>query len=342
MLEPRQPLALYMEGALGDYLGKLGYGALRYSTNPIACVIDSRHAGKDVREVVTSPRSCPVVAGLDEAIALGSEVFVLGIAPSGGLLPESWWRVIDEAVARGLCVVNGLHDRIAPRYESLAPGQWIWDIRVEPPGLLPATGAARLLANRRLVTLGTDMGAGKMTAGLEILRAARARGLRAEFIATGQIGILITGSGVPLDAVRVDYACGAIEREVLRLRDAELVIVEGQGAIIHPGSTSTLPLLRGAMATHFVLCHRAGMARLRRHEEIAVPPLREVIRLYEEIGSAAGCFPRPRACGVALITEHLPEDEAMQACREVEAEVGLPCVDPVRFGAEALLDGAMS
>jgi uncharacterized NAD-dependent epimerase/dehydratase family protein len=337
MLRKEQRLALYMEGNLTTDPGKMGFGILRYSENPIACVIDSQHAGRRVEEVIQTPGSAPVVATVEEAAAAGAEVFVLGIAPPGGLVPPAWWPVIDRAVELGLSVVNGLHDLLAPRYPTLQAGQWVWDVRLEPEGLGVATGRAAALANRRVLMIGTDMAVGKMTAGLELWSAARRRGLRASFVATGQIGIVLTGTGVPLDAVRVDFAGGAIEREVLDRAGDELVIVEGQGALCHPGSTSTLPLLRGACPTHLVLCHRAGQTHLRRLKEIAIPPLKPYIRLYEELASTCGTFPTPSTVGVALNTSHLGEDEAREAVEQVERETGLPTTDPVRHGVEPLL-----
>ncbi len=339
MLSSSDRLALFMEGAIGEFTGKLGYGVLRYSPNEVSCVLDSRFAGKRMQEVSDSPRDCPVLSSIDEAIAAGANVFVLGIAPPGGLIPSSWWPVIDEAVAKGMSVVNGLHDLLGSRYSNLKPGQWIWDIRIEPEGLAPATGAAKSLPAKRLLMVGTDMGIGKMTAGLEILSAARTKGIRAEFVATGQIGILLLGSGVPLDAVRVDFAGGCIEREMMRYPEAELIIVEGQGSLLHPGSTATLPLIRGSMATHLILCHKAGMTHLQRVPEIAIPPLNELIKLYEDLGESCGTFPRPKTVAVALNTAHLAShDEARDACLLVSKETGLPCSDPVRFGGNGFVE----
>lgn len=338
MLRKEQRLALYMEGNLTSDPGKMGFGILRYSENPIACVIDSHHAGRRVEDVIATPGSAPVVATVDEAVAAGAEVFVLGIAPPGGLVPPAWWPVIDEAVDRGLSVVNGLHDLLGPRYPELRAGQWVWDVRLEPEGLGVASGKAASLPNRRALMIGTDMAVGKMTAGLELWAAAKRRGVRAGFIATGQIGMVLTGAGVPLDAVRVDFAGGAIEREVLARADDDLVIVEGQGALCHPASTSTLPLLRGSCPTHLVLCHRAGQTHLRRLADVAIPPLKPYLALYEELGATCGTFPRPQTAGVALNTAHLGEPEARAAVEAVARETGLPTTDPVRFGVEELLD----
>lgn len=358
MLERHQRLAIYMEGALTDTPGKMGFGLLRYSPNPIACVVDSAHAGKDVQEVVDTPRSCPVVATIAEAVELGGEVFVLGIAPPGGLIPDAWWPRIDEAVASGMSVVNGLHDLVGPRYpdviahslplgrahgiaEKGKPEQWIWDIRVEPTGLGVGTAAARHFNNKRVLMIGTDMSVGKMTAGLELYKLALKHGIKAEFVATGQIGITIMGSGVPLDAVRVDFACGAMEREMVRTKDSDLVIIEGQGALIHPGSTANLPLLRGCCPTHLIMCHRAGQTGLQRIPEIKIPPLREYAGLYQDLAEACGTFPRPVFAGVALNTGMLGHDEARTEIEKIQAESGVPCADAVRFDAVPLLGGIL-
>ncbi|AIE85220.1 DUF1611 domain-containing protein [Fimbriimonas ginsengisoli] len=342
MLERDQPLAIYMEGNAIGFPAKMGHGVIRYSPNPIACVIDSTRAGQEMRTLASLPRAVPIVSSVGEARALGAEVLVLGTAPGGGLVPPEWYPAIDEAVAVGMSVLNGLHDRLAPRYPNLAPGQWIWDVRVEPPGLQPAEGRARFLTNRRLLMIGTDMAVGKMTSGLEIHRVARQRGIKAEFVATGQIGITVTGRGIPLDAIRLDFAGGAVEAEVLRYADAELVVIEGQGSLIHPASSANLPLLRGAFPTHLVLCHRAGQKSLRRSEELIIPPLREVIQLYELVGEACGVFPRPKTVAVALNTFETTATEADEACRAIEGELGIPCVDPVRHGADRLVDAVMA
>jgi uncharacterized NAD-dependent epimerase/dehydratase family protein len=343
MLSRTQPLAIYMEGYSAGHPAKMGHGVIRYSPNPIACVIDSTHAGSDMRRVANLPKPVPIVAGIHEAVARGGEVLVLGIAPGGGLIPSEWYPAIDEAVALGMSVVNGLHDTLADRYPTLRPGQWIWDVRREPAGLTTGKAAAAALTNRRLLMIGTDMAVGKMTAGLEIHRVARGRGIDAAFVATGQIGITVTGAGIPLDAIRLDYAAGAVEREVMRTPEAALIVVEGQGSLIHPASSASLPLLRGSCPTHFVLCHRAGQETLFRLPDFKIPPLREYIRLFEEVAEAVGTFARPRTVGVCLNTFHIADDEeASRACIEIEQTLGLPCVDPIRHGPDRVVDAVMA
>ncbi|MGV3615326.1 MAG: DUF1611 domain-containing protein [Fimbriimonas sp.] len=344
MLSREDKIAIFMEGNATGQPAKMGHGVIRYSPNPLVCVIDAANAGSDMAAVAGMPRAIPIVADVREAHALGAQVLLLGIAPGGGLIPQEWYAAIDEAVGLGMSVLNGLHDHLAPRYPDLQDGQWVWDVRTEPEGLKPASGAALKLACRRVLMVGTDMSIGKMTSGLEIYRVARERGVRTEFVATGQIGITVTGRGVPLDAIRLDFAGGSIEREVVRAaEDADLVIVEGQGSLDHPASSANLPLLRGAMPTHLVMCHRAGQETLFRMSEVRIPPLGDLIRLYEDLASACGNFPRPKTVGVALNTFHIAGDaEADAACREVEDQLGIPCADPVRHGPDRLVDAVLA
>ena len=340
MLDPSVPLAIYLEGALGLDIGKMGYGLLRYSQNPIVCIIDSNHAGKHVTDVVDSPQNPPVVGSLKEAIELGAKALVLGTAPPGGIIPDAWRPVIKDSVEAGLSVVNGLHEALAPQFPNLKLGQVIWDIRQEPKDLKPGMGNARFLKNRRILMVGTDMAVGKMTAGLELQKSAIAKGIDAAFLATGQIGISLSGAGVPLDAVRVDYASGAIEQETLKYAEREWVIVEGQGSLVHPGSTATLPLLRGSMPTDLILCHRAGQTALARFKDvqIPIPPLNELIKLYEDLATMSGNFPAAKVRGIAINSGHLNANEAQWAIQQIEEETGLPTVDTIRDSADRLVE----
>ncbi len=341
MIRPEHRLAIYLEKSLtGDY-AKMGQGILRYSTNEIVAVVDSDWSGRDAAELSGVPRSVPVVGSVDDARRLGADVLVLGTAPSGGRIPAEWLADLDRAVELGMSLVNGLHDRLAPRYPSLAGDVFVWDIRVEPEGLGVGSGAAANLRCKRILMVGTDMAVGKMTTGLEMLKAARERGIRAEFVATGQIGICITGSGIPLDCIRVDFACSAVEQAVLKASasDPDWIIVEGQGALLHPGSTSTLPLLRGACPTHLVMCHRLGAPGLRRHAHIGFPPMDAYIRLYEDLAEVCGTYPRPKTVGIGLNSTLIEDDGAARAgAAKLAEEAGVPAWDAVRWGADSMVD----
>ena len=344
-LTPEHRVAILLHEGIRGPNGKTGLALLRYSEAAIVAVIDQQCAGESLAELTGIPVQVPIVASVNEALVYEPNVLAIGIAPSGGALPEAMKQEIKQAVAAGLSVINGLHTPIAtdPELKSLLKeGQQIWDIRQEPSGLKVGSGEARVLACQRVLTVGTDMGAGKMATTLELNRVALQRGLRAKFLGTGQAGIMIAGDGVALDAVRVDFAAGAVEQLVMRYgNDHDILFVEGQGSLLNPASTATLPLLRGTQPTQLVLVHRAGQTRIRHFPHVRIPALREVVRVYETVATAGGAFAPVRVVAIALNTAHLDEQAAEQAIEQAEIETGLPCTDPVRRGADLLLDAIL-
>jgi len=350
MLSASMPVVLLQHNGLDNMSGKTGLAMLRYRSGPIVAVIDPAHAGADLRDLTGIDRAVPVVADMDAALAYGPEAAVVGLAPSGGRLPPEMHADVLLGLEAGLNLASGLHSRLAddPRFAAACrrPGQWIWDLRHEPEGLEVATARCAALPCRRLLAVGSDMAVGKMSACLELVAAARQRRVDARFVGTGQAGILISGQGVALDAVRVDYAAGAVEAAVLQAAEGAgpeaLVLVEGQGSLCHPGSTATLPLLRGSQPTALLLVHRAGQSHVRTRPgaaAVAIPPLPEVIAALEAV--AAQGRPdgqRPRVAAVALNTALLDAAEAAAAVQQIAALSGLPCSDPVREGGGALLD----
>ncbi len=339
-----QVAILLHEGIHGGN-GKTGLTFLRYGEAPVVAVIDQQCAGESLSELTGIACNAPIVDSVASALAYQPDVLVIGIAPSGGVLPDAWWQEVKQGVTAGLSVVNGLHSRMASDPELqilLKEGQTIWDIRQEPADLGIGSGKARSLSCRRILTVGTDMSVGKMSASLELNRAAQRKGIRSKFLATGQAGVMIAGDGIPLDAIRVDFAAGAVEQMVMRYgNDYDLLIVEGQGSLLHPGSTATLPLIRGTQPTGLVLVHRAGQTHIRQHDHVPIPPLPEVIRLYEMVASAGGAFAPVRVVAIALNTGHLDAEAAQQAIEEVKLQTGLPCTDAVRFGADVLVNAVM-
>ncbi|MEX1324098.1 MAG: DUF1611 domain-containing protein [Synechococcaceae cyanobacterium] len=350
MLSPDQRLVVLLHGGLADLSGKTGLALLRYRSGPVVAVVDPAHAGRSLAEVTGIDRPVPVVASLAEALAFEPEVAVVGLAPSGGRLAAEVRADLAAALAAGLSVACGLHSRIGDDPELAALRRdpaWIWDLRREPQGLAVATGRATDLPCRRLLAVGSDMAVGKMSACLELEVAARRRGVAARFVGTGQAGILISGAGVALDAVRVDYAAGAVEDAVLSAGEGlgpdGLLLVEGQGSLAHPGSSATLPLLRGSQPTHLLLVHRAGQRHLKGLPQVPIPPLTELIAVAEglaALGRADGVRPRVRA--VALNTARLDATAAAAALAATAERTGLPCADPVRHGGEGLLEAVLA
>jgi hypothetical protein len=344
-LDPQVPVVLLLHDGTANLAGKTGLAMLRYRKGPIVAVVDPEYAGQNLRAITGIDRAVPIVASLAEALVYGPAVAVVGLAPSGGRLPLDVHADVAVALRAGLSVASGLHTRLGddPALAALVQsGSWIWDCRREPADLAVAAGRAAALPCRRLLAVGSDMAVGKMSACLELQAAARRRGIDARFVGTGQAGILISGAGVALDAVRVDYAAGAVEQAVLAAAAGgdgnSWVLVEGQGSLCHPGSTATLPLLRGSQPTDLLLVHRAGQAHIKGLPDVPLPPLPQLIAAVEALAALArpvtALAPAPKVRAIALNTALLAPPAAQQAIAAMARETGLPCADAVREGAE--------
>jgi uncharacterized NAD-dependent epimerase/dehydratase family protein len=352
VLSAEAPVVLLQHHGLDNLRGKTGLAMLRYRRGPIVAVIDPAQAGRTLMAVTGIDREVPVVASMAEALPHRPAVAVVGLAPSGGHLPEEMRTDLADGLRAGLSVASGLHSRLGddPTLAALLrPGSWIWDLRREPPDPEVAAARAAMLPCRRVLAVGSDMSVGKMSACLELQAAAQLRGIDARFVGTGQAGILISGSGVALDAVRVDYAAGAVERAVLDAAVAAgpetLLLVEGQGSLCHPGSSATLPLLRGSQPTALLLVHRAGQGSIHSQPHIPLPPLPQLVAALEALAAlgrpAEAASAPPRVLAIALNTAGLDPQAAAAAVAAVTAETGLPCTDPVRQGADHLLEALL-
>jgi uncharacterized NAD-dependent epimerase/dehydratase family protein len=315
--------------------GKTLRGVLRYRPEEIVAVLDSRRAGETEGGV-------PVVGDVAGALRFQPTTALVGVATQGGRFPPAWRALLKDSIRSGLDVENGLHEFITDDEElaSLAAehGVQLRDLRRPPAGLDCPTGANLAVPARIVLTVGSDCAIGKMTVALELDRAARARGLRSEFVPTGQTGIAIAGWGIAVDAVVSDFLAGAAERLVVEghERGGELLFVEGQGSLVHPAySAVTLGLLHGSVPHELVLCHLAGTTEVDGYPGHPLPSLAELVELHERAS-----LPRRRAtvACVGLNTRLLDEDHARAAVAAAEAETGLPTDDPVRFGSDRLLD----
>ena len=340
MLKSTDKIAIWMEASIDDDFGKMGISASRYLKNDIVCVIDSIYAGKTISDVSFIKKDIPIVNCLKDARELGANVVLLGVLTSGGIRPKSWDLFIKESLEMGMSIINGLHDQVNPDFSKYRVNkeQWIWDTRV--PQFTPKIGSAKAsdLKNKRVLMIGTDMAAGKMTVGLELYSYLINKNINVGFVATGQVGITITGSGIPLDAYKLDHACGAVESAVLDQKDKDIVIVEGQGSILHPGSSATLPLMRGTCPTHMILCHIARNNSLRSLENIKIPDLKKFIDLNEQLASVIGTYPNAKVLGVALNTIEMENNEALKMIKKVEENTGLPSTDVIRYGGDKIFD----
>ena len=320
---------------------KTAHGVIAYSTDITVAVVDPDHAGKRVRDVVHYLDSdAPIVATVAEGLAFGPTSLLVGTAPPGGALPLEWRAEVSAAIRAKLEIVSGLHDFLGEdvEFRGLADEHdtRIWDLRL-PPAAPLFSGAAYDIAAKILLTVGSDCAVGKMTASLELTRAARERNADAVFVPTGQTGIAIAGWGTSIDRVIADFAPGATEQLVLEgeRRARDLLVVEGQGGINHPAyAPVTLALLYGSAPDALVLVHLVTRTEI---EGYGIPVLsyRDLIRTYE--GLCATVKPA-RVVGIALNTLGLSDDEARAAIVDAREQTHLPVDDLVRFGPHAFYD----
>src|SRR3954470_15922328 len=307
-----QRIAILAEGLFAPRTAKTAIGVLRYAPYEVVAIVDSVTAGRDAFDIVGVGRGVPIVASVDEALALGAEALLIGTAAAGGQIAASYRPHLARALERGLAVWNGLHERVLadPALAAAAQrgGGRVRELR-EPPAEL-RIGGHRVRRRDALVvlTVGTDAAVGKMTASLEIVAALERAGKRAAFVATGQTGIAIAGEGISVDAVIADFIAGAAEQMVCDVAErADYVIVEGQGSLTHPGfSGVTLGLLHGSDPDLMVLCHDANRPVMKGYEAERLPvrSLRECVAMYEEALSwrRPPAHPRSHVVAVALNT----------------------------------------
>lgn len=332
-------LMLLCEGSLDSNTAKTAVGLLAWCPQDVVAIVDSTQAGGDPEALIGFGRGVPIVASVGEAVALGANQVIVGVANPGGVLVPGFRERIIEALAAGCDVVSGLHEILSDDHELAALATehhaTIYDVRLVPD-VPVGTNRARALPNRRVLTVGSDCNVGKMMTTLAMVRLLTERGEDARFIATGQTGIMISGAGYCIDRAISDFASGIAERMILDEADHRWLMVEGQGSIDHPSySGVTLSLLHGTAPQALVLCHVASRAGRRHDEGSPLLPLPEYVRLYETIAEP---IQPARVLGVSLNTRDLPEAEARDAVRRAEDATGLPATDPIRFGAEPLVD----
>lgn len=335
-----EPTLILAEGFSADtHYGKTMRGVLRYRRDDVVAILDSERAG-EVEE------GLPVVGDVAGAVRYGPRVALVGVATQGGRFPPAWRQILADCLESGLSVENGLHQMLGddPELRPLADrhGVELRDLRRPPDGLDCPTGDNLRVPAHIVLTVGSDCAIGKMTVALELDRAARERGIASVFVPTGQTGIAIAGWGISVDAVVADFVAGATERLLVEgaRRGGELLWVEGQGSLVHPAySGVTLGLFHGAVPHSLVLCHRAGTTEVEGYPGHPLPSLPDLVELHEAMSLRA----RPATVvAVALNTAGLADDAAAEAVADAARETGLPTADPVRDGAESLLDAVLA
>ncbi|GGM04171.1 hypothetical protein GCM10011534_27420 [Pseudooceanicola nanhaiensis] len=276
---------------------------------------------------------------LAEAKAAGAKTLVIGVANRGGVISQAWKKVLIAALEEGFDLASGLHNllRDEPDLKAVAEatGRKLHDVRVPSVKYPIANGEKR--TGKRCLAVGTDCSVGKMYTALAMDREMKKRGLKSSFRATGQTGILITGEGVPLDAVIADFMAGSIEWLTPDNDDDHWDMIEGQGSLFHVSySGVTMALVHGGQPDALILCHEPTREHMRGLPGYKLPTLEDLRDTALAMARVAN--PACEVVGISVNTQHLSDDEARAYLDEVEGRMGLPTVDPYRHGAERLVD----
>ena len=331
------------EGNFGPQTSKTANACIRYAPQEVVAVLDSQSPSSTVQDVLGFGGDIPIVSSFADGMALLPNALLIGIAPAGGQFPISWRSLVLQALAEGLDIWSGLHTMLGDDAEFAVAanksGARIYDLRRPPADLDVSYGRVRDLDATVILTVGTDCNIGKMTTQLQIRDSVAARGHRVAFAATGQTGILIEGSGIAVDAVVADFIAGAAERltiEAVESSNAEIVLVEGQGSLVHPAySGVTLGLIHGSMPHAMVLCAQPSRTTVTNNDWVSIPPLPAMIRMHENLMAAL----RPsKVIAIALNTYDMTEADALAAIAQTTKETGLPVTDPVRFDPAPITD----
>jgi uncharacterized NAD-dependent epimerase/dehydratase family protein len=276
---------------------------------------------------------------VEEAVAAGVKSLVIGVAPIGGVVPDSWWQTIEEAARAGLDIVCGLHLKLTD-FPALvdaasASGARLVDVRTPPANI--ACGDGKKRTGKRVLMVGTDCAIGKKYSALALYRDMQAGGLNSTFRATGQTGIMLAGEGIPIDAVVADFIAGAAEMLSPDNLDDHWDVIEGQGSLFHPAySGVSLGLLHGSQPDAFVVCHDATRKQISGWEHFSLPSIKMAIDQHVLLGSRTN--PDIQCVGISVNTSQLPTDQRQAYLNRLAAETGLPCVDPVIDGCKPIVD----
>lgn len=324
---------------------KTAIGLIRYRPQEVAAVLDPDLAGNVCQDHLGVGGNLPIVADFDEAERRSGrqlDTLLLGTAPPGGKVPKTWRPFILAAIARKLDVVSGMHEFLAddPEFAAAAKQSSARLIDVRHNDEHEVAGGRGLRAGcLRIHTVGNTSSCGKMVAALEITAGLKRRGVDAKFVATGQTGIMIEGDGCPIDCVTADFIAGAAERLVLANQSHDVIVVEGQGSLVHPRySGVTLGLLHGLRPDGLVLCYQMGCETVFGMDDVILPPLEQVLQFNE---TAANFLHPCRVVGISVNGRDYSDAEVAAECRQVSEQLNLPACDVLRHGSEKLVDAVM-
>lgn len=336
----RRILAL-AEGRFSPLKSKTANGALIYMPGEVVAIIDSTKTGKTAHDLLGYGGSVPVISSVEEGIKFQPTHLLIGIAPTGGRLPDVWRDWIKTAIRNKMHILSGLHSILSDDAEFVALAKeykvTITDWRKIPHEYeVVSKGNYRTRKAKTILTVGADCNIGKMTTMLQVYNEFLKRGLKSDFIGTGQTGIMISGKGIAVDAIISDYIAGCIEK-CIDASDSEgydYIFVEGQGALTHQGySGVTFGLMHGTMPDAMIMC----VQPTRTHDDygLPIPDINKLIELHERV---IEFFRRTKVVGIGINSIGLTDEQSMDEAKKLEDKTGLPAIDTFRFGGEKLTD----
>jgi uncharacterized NAD-dependent epimerase/dehydratase family protein len=333
-------MVLLTGGVTNVGTAKTAVNLLRYKPEEVVAVLDPANSGKSAQELFGVGGKIPVIKSLSEAP--DGNMVTIGIAPAGGKLSAELRGAVLEGIARGMEVLSGLHTFLSddPEIAQAAEKRRVRIVDVRKNNEREV--AQRKNINEkclRIHTVGHDCNVGKMVVSVELARALGRAGHDAKFVATGQTGIMIEGDGCPVDAVVVDFINGAAEKLILQNQHHEIMVVEGQGSIVHPRySAVTLGLLHGCVPDGLILCYEMGRNSVYGMDEVRLPDLRRFKGLYETM---ANVMHPCKVIGIGINGRKFSDDEVRKEKERIQNELGLPAADVLRHGAEDLVKAVL-
>jgi len=335
----QRKIVLLTEGFSNPHQGKTARNLLYYKPEEVMAVFDRETAGKRSGELFGAG-DAPVISTFDEAI--GADTLIIGVAPPGGLLPFAYKKIIEEAIKRRMNVVSGLHTFLSEDEDLVRLARQnnvtIFDVRKNDENQVVNRKGIKEDC-LRIQTVGNDSSLGKMVTSFEIAVELKRAGYDAKFVATGQTGIMIEGDGCPIDSVVGDYINGAAEKLVLKNQHHKILLIEGQGSLVHPRYSSvTLGLLHGCMPHGMIMCYEVGRKYVNGLERVKIPPLKEVIEVFETMANIM--FPS-KVIGIAINSRKVIKEEADKERIRIKEEFGLPACDVIRHEPDELVNAIL-
>lgn len=336
-LPDHRRIILMTDGYSTPHYAKTAMSLLRYRPSEVVAVLDQEHAGKTADQLFKMGHGVPVIGNLHQVPPCDS--LYMGIATAGGKLPEAWRPIIRQAIEMKMDIVSGLHDFLVEdtQYVQLAQqhGSRLVDVR---RNRYKSTAKRREFPceNIRIHSVGNDCSVGKMVVALEVQKELSARGYNAQFAATGQTGIMISGNGVPVDCVVSDFVNGAVEELVGQHERADFVLIEGQGSLAHPAfSAVTAGLLHGCAPQGLLFCYEANRKQVKGLDSVPIVDIERQLAAFETMANLR--YPC-QVIGMGINTRSLTPDQAQREVEQTEARFGLPACDVYRQGASKLAD----